>query len=287
MGVVIDGKKIAQEVREKVRLEVVKLSEAGKRSPGLAVVLVGSDAASQVYVRNKTRACERAGMHHIQINLDASTTQKTLQEKIAELNADPAIDGILVQLPLPNSIDEETVLRDILPEKDVDGFHPENMGKLVLGQDGFVPCTPLGIMKMLEVSDIDLNGKEVVVIGRSNIVGKPMALLAVQKASGANGTVTICHSRTPNIADVIRRADVVVAAIGKAGFVTKDMVKEGAVVIDVGINRREDGSLCGDVDYAAVEPIASAITPVPGGVGPMTIAMLLSNTLDACTKRQK
>lgn len=286
MAELISGKDISAKVKEEIKSKVDCLKKEGKRVPGLAVILVGENPASQVYVRNKTRACEKAGFHHRQIDLPGSTSELELIGKINELNEDPEIDGILVQLPLPDHLDEDNILRLINPDKDVDGFHPANLGKLVLGQECFIPCTPLGIMRMLEEKNISMSGKEVVVVGRSNIVGKPMALLAVQKLDGANATVTVCHSRTKDIEQVISRADVIIAAIGRAKFVTKDMVKEGAVVIDVGINRMEDGKLCGDVDFEEVSKVASAITPVPGGVGPMTIAMLLDNTLRSCLKRQ-
>ena len=277
MAQLIDGKKIAAQVREDVKAGTLKLTQAGQRAPGLAVVLVGADPASQVYVRNKTKACEAAGMVHRQINLDATMSQEALLKVIAELNADVAIDGILVQLPLPSHLDSSLVIRNIDPTKDVDGFHPTSMGRLVLGEKGFVPCTPLGVMEMLKAEKIDLSGKNMVIVGRSNIVGKPMALLGLQ----ANATVTVCHSKTKNLREVVAAADVIVAAIGRPKFITADMVKPGAVVIDVGINRLEDGSLCGDVDFEEVQHTCSAITPVPGGVGPMTIAMLMHNTLQS------
>lgn len=277
MPQLIDGKKIALAVREDVKKGVDALLAEGGRAPGLAVVLVGEDPASQVYVRNKTRACEKAGMVHRQISLEASISQEELLKVVQDLNADGAIDGILVQLPLPKHLDSDLIINNIDPTKDVDGFHPESLGRLVLGKDGFVPCTPFGIMEMFKRENIDLQGKNMVVVGRSNIVGKPMAILAMQK--GADATVTVCHSRTKDLADVVAQADVVVGAIGIPKFITADMVKEGAIVIDVGINRLDDGSLCGDVDFDAVADKAAAITPVPGGVGPMTIAMLLSNTL--------
>ena len=277
MANLIDGKKIAAQVRESVKVGTLKLTQAGQRAPGLAVVLVGSDPASQVYVRNKTKACEAAGMVHRQINLDATISQEALLKVIAELNADVAIDGILVQLPLPAHLDSSLVIRNIDPTKDVDGFHPTSMGRLVLGEKGFVPCTPLGVIEMLKSEKIDLSGKNMVIVGRSNIVGKPMALLGLQ----ANATVTVCHSKTKNLREVVAAADVIVAAIGRPKFITADMVKPGAVVIDVGINRLDDGSLCGDVDFEPVQHKCSAITPVPGGVGPMTIAMLMYNTLQS------
>lgn len=282
----IDGKRISALIKDEIAEKISKIKSDGHRVPGLSVILVGEDPASQVYVRNKGIACEKAGMSHQQINLDASTSSEKLRDTIVSLNEDPSVDGILVQLPLPGHINEEEALKWILPEKDVDGFNPVNMGKLVLGQDGFVPCTPYGIMKLLEHSNIDLSGKHVVIVGRSNIVGKPMSMLAVQKAAGANATVTIAHSRTANLEEVVKQADVVVAAIGKSKFIKAEMVKQGAVVIDVGINRDENGKLCGDVDFEEVQHKASFITPVPGGVGPMTIAMLLWNTLKSCQKRQ-
>ena len=275
MATKIDGKRIAAEVRERVKQGVAELNGQGQRAPGLAVVLVGEDPASQVYVRNKTKACEKAGMVHKQINLEATCSQDTLLGVIDDLNKDDSIDGILVQLPLPPHLDSDLVIQNIRPDKDVDGFHPVNMGKLALGEQGFVPCTPLGVIEMLKSEGLDLEGKNMVVVGRSNIVGKPMALLGI----AASATVTVCHSRTQNLKEVVAAADVVVAAIGRPNFITADMIKDGAIVIDVGINRLDSGKLCGDVDYEAVEPKASFITPVPGGVGPMTIAMLLSNTL--------
>ncbi len=275
MATKIDGKRIAAEVRERVRQGVAELSEQGQRAPGLAVVLVGEDPASQVYVRNKTKACEKAGMVHKQLNLEASCSQETLLSVIDDLNKDESIDGILVQLPLPGHLDADLVIQNIRPDKDVDGFHPVNMGNLALGKQGFVPCTPLGVIEMLKSEGISLEGKSMVVVGRSNIVGKPMALLGI----AASATVTVCHSRTQNLKSTVAAADIVVAAIGRPNFITADMVKEGAIVIDVGINRLDTGKLCGDVDYDAVEAKASFITPVPGGVGPMTIAMLLNNTL--------
>lgn len=283
MATILDGKKLALEIREDLRLEVEKFKSEGLRLPGLAVVLVGSDPASQVYVRNKTRACEKAGMVHRQIDLPESVSQSELISVVEELNQDQSIDGILVQLPLPKGLDEQEVIKTISPEKDVDGFHPENIGRLVLGQEAFVPCTPYGIIKMIETLKIDTSGKEMVIVGRSNIVGKPMALLALQR--GIDATVTVCHSKTLDLPGVVKRADIIVAAIGRAKFITAEMVKPGAIVIDVGINRLDDGKLCGDVDYDAIEPICSAITPVPGGVGPMTIAMLISNTVESRKKK--
>ncbi len=280
MAQIIDGKKIAADVRAKIADEAAALKCKGV-TPGLAVIIVGEDPASKVYVRNKHRACEDAGFYSVVIEMPADTEESTLISKIDELAADDKIDGILVQLPLPRHIDEKRVIAAIPPEKDVDAFSFDNVGRIMTGDLRFLPCTPAGIMKMLEYSEIDPAGCECVVVGRSNIVGKPMAMLLL----AANGTVTICHSRTKNLADVTRRADILVAAVGKSRFITADMVKPGAVVIDVGINRTEDGKLCGDVDFDEVSKIAFAITPVPGGVGPMTITMLLSNTLKAAKIR--
>ena len=270
---IIDGKAIAAQCRERVREAVEKM----ERKPSLAVVLVGDDPASAVYVRNKRRDCEEVGIRSVFCQFGADCSEQTLLEKVDQLNRDPDIDGILVQLPLPRQIDEKKVISSIDPLKDVDAFHPVNVGNIMLFRDGFLPCTPAGIMEMLRFEKIDPAGKECVVIGRSNIVGKPMAMLLLR----ADGTVTVCHSRTENLAEVCRRADILVSAVGKAGFVTADMVKPGAVVIDVGMNRDAEGKLCGDVDFEAVKEVAGAITPVPGGVGPMTRAMLLFNTLHA------
>ena len=281
MATLIDGKLISAKVKEEIASEVVSFREEYGRVPGLAVIIVGEDPASQVYVRNKEKACETVGFYSVKMALPAETTEEELLGKIDELNTDPAIDGILVQLPLPRHISEEKVILRIRPDKDVDAFHPYNVGKIMIGDYDFLPCTPAGVMALLERSGIEISGKRCVVIGRSNIVGKPMAMLLLH----ANGTVTICHSRTANLAEVCREADILVVAIGRADFVGADMVKPGAVVIDVGMNRRADGKLTGDVDFDAVEPIASAITPVPGGVGPMTITMLLQNTLTAAKKK--
>ncbi len=288
----IDGKVTAAAIRAEISEEVHSATAAGRRAPGLAVVLVGSDPASQVYVRNKRLACEQAGFHSIQLDLPESTSQEELLARIAELNADPAVDGILCQLPLPSQIKEEAVIHAIDPDKDVDGFHPINAGRLATGQEGFVPCTPLGCQELLRRYEIPTEGRRVVVLGRSNIVGTPMALLMMQKAPWANATVTICHSRTRELAAECARADILVAAIGRARMVTADFVKPGAAVIDVGINRIDDpttksGSrLVGDVDFEAVREKAGWITPVPGGVGPMTIAMLLKNTLTSWRRRE-
>ncbi len=278
MAIILDGKALAAKCKEEVKKEAESLA----RTPGLAVIIVGNNPASRVYVNSKRKDCEECGFLSEEYALPEETTQAALISLIEELNGREDIDGILCQLPLPDGIDEEAVLMAISPEKDVDGFHPMNMGALLVGKDGFLPCTPYGIMEILREYDIDPKGKQCVVIGRSNIVGKPMALLLLQK----HGTVTICHSRTQNLAEVCRTADILVAAVGKVNMVTADMVKPGAVVIDVAMNRNEAGKLCGDVDYPAVKEIASAITPVPGGVGPMTRAMLMKNTLLSAQKRQ-
>lgn len=277
MAKLIDGKSIAASVRADIKSRTAHFIAETGTTPGLAVVIVGEDPASKVYVRNKGRACIEAGFKSVTVEMPENTTMDELLGKIEELKADSTIHGILVQLPLPRHLDEKAVLEAIPPEKDVDAFHVVNTGKIMLGEYSFLPCTPAGVMKLLEYENIDVCGKECVVVGRSNIVGKPMAMLLLH----ANGTVTVCHSRTKDLGEVTRRADILVVAIGKADFITGDMVKEGAVVIDVGMNRRADGKLTGDVDFASVEPKASAITPVPGGVGPMTITMLLENTLTA------
>ena len=278
---ILDGKVLSAEIKEKVARRVAAMKEQGV-IPGLAVILVGNDPASEIYVRNKGKGCEDTGMLSRTIRMDENTTQEALEEEIEKLNRDPAIHGILVQLPLPDHLDEQAALARILPEKDVDGFHLVNAGHLMTGTEGVVPCTPKGALYMIRSEGIDLSGKEAVVIGRSNIVGKPMAMLLLQQ----NCTVTLCHSRTRDLAEHTRRADILVAAVGKAGFVTADMVKPGAVVIDVGINR-VNGKVCGDVDYEGVKEIAGWITPVPGGVGRMTIAMLLANTADAAERTLK
>lgn len=278
MAIILDGKALAAKCKEGVKQEAQSLA----RTPGLAVIIVGNNPASRVYVNSKRKDCEECGFLSEEYALPEETTQAELISLIEELNGRADIDGILCQLPLPEGIDEEAVLMAISPEKDVDGFHPMNMGALLVGKEGFLPCTPYGIMEILREYDIDPKGKRCVVIGRSNIVGKPMALLLLQQ----HGTVTVCHSRTQNLAEVCRTADILVAAVGKVNMVTADMVKPGAVVIDVAMNRNEAGKLCGDVDYPAVEAIASAITPVPGGVGPMTRAMLMKNTLLSAQKRQ-
>lgn len=271
----MDGKMVSAKVRGSILEEVNGLKEKGVR-PGLAVIIVGEDPASKVYVRNKERACEECGFYSEKYALPEETTQEELLGLIDELNHNPRIDGILCQLPVPKHINEQAIIDAISPEKDVDAFHPINVGKIMVGNFDFLPCTPAGVMQLLEEYDIDPNGKNCVVIGRSNIVGNPMAMLLLHK----NGTVTICHSRTKNLKEVCAQADILVAAVGKADFVTADMVKEGAVVIDVGMNRK-DGKLCGDVAFDEVNEKASYLTPVPGGVGPMTITMLMKNTLKA------
>ena len=275
----IDGKVISASVKERVKGEVAKLNQKGI-TVGLAVIIVGEDPASKVYVSNKKKACEALGIISREYALPENTTEQELLDLIKELNADPEINGILCQLPLPKHLDEKLIINSIDPEKDVDAFHPVNVGKIMIGDFYFLPSTPAGVMEMLEYEGIDVTGKNCVVIGRSNIVGKPMNMLLLHK----NGTVTICHSKTKNLAEICKNADILVAAVGRPNFVTADMVKEGAVVIDVGINR-VDGKLCGDVDFENVKDKASAITPVPGGVGPMTIAMLMQNTLTAAKKQ--
>lgn len=277
----INGKEISKKTKDAIKAEIEEIRKTGKRVPKLAVILVGDNPASQVYVRNKEKACAYVGMESLRINKDATLSEEELLKLIDELNHDDSVDGILVQLPLPKTIDEEKVLKAIAPEKDVDGFHPANIAKLFLNEEGFIPCTPYGMMVMLEEIGYDLDGKEVVVVGRSNIVGKPVALLALHH----NATVTIAHSHTKNLQEVTSRADVLIAAIGKAKFFTADYVKEGAVVLDVGMNRDENEKLCGDVDFDDVKEKVSAITPVPGGVGPMTIAMLMKNTLLSYKRR--
>ncbi len=280
MAKLIDGKKIAAEVRSEIAKETDAFKEEYGYAPGLTVIIVGEDPASQVYVRNKKRACEEVGFASRVIEMPESTTEAELLAQIDALVKDDSVHGILVQLPVPKHISDEAILKAIPPHKDVDAFHTENVGRIMIGDFDYLPCTPAGVMELLRYEGIDPSGKECVVVGRSNIVGKPMAMLLLH----ANGTVTIAHSRTKDLADVTRRADILVVAVGRAEFITGDMVKEGAVVIDVGMNRKADGKLCGDVDFATVEPKASAITPVPGGVGPMTITMLLRNTLTAAKK---
>jgi methylenetetrahydrofolate dehydrogenase (NADP+)/methenyltetrahydrofolate cyclohydrolase len=276
---ILDGKALAQKVRKDVAAEVARLKAENGVVPGLTVVLVGENPASQVYVRNKQSACEAAGMHGTIERLAADTSEATLLATIDRLNADPAVHGMLVQLPLPSQINERAVIERIDPLKDVDGFHPVNVGLLTIGMPRFVPCTPLGIQEMLIHYGVETRGAHAVILGRSQIVGKPMALLLVQKGIGGDSTVTICHTGTRDAAAETRRADILIAAIGRPEAVQADWIKPGAVVIDVGMNRRSDGSLCGDVHYPGAAEVASLITPVPGGVGPMTVAMLLRNTL--------
>jgi methylenetetrahydrofolate dehydrogenase (NADP+)/methenyltetrahydrofolate cyclohydrolase len=277
----LDGKQLAQTMQAEIAVGVQDHLRAHGVRPGLAAVLVGDNPASQIYVRNKRKACAKAGMESWLHELPAQTTQTELLDLVARLNADPKVHGILVQLPLPRQIDEAAVIRAVAPLKDVDCFHPENVGLLAAGQPRFLPCTPHGVQQLLIRNGVDLDGAHVVIVGRSNIVGKPLALMLMQKAAGANATVTVCHSRSRDIGDLTRSAGVVVVAIGSVRFLKADMVRPGAVVVDVGMNRLPDGSLCGDVDYEAVRAVAARITPVPGGVGPMTITMLLYNTLHA------
>ncbi len=272
---VIDGKKISQEIKDELREKAARMREQGIERT-LAVIQVGADPASSVYVRNKKKACEYVGIRSLSYELPEETGEEELLGIIRELNEREDVNGILVQLPLPSHIDEERVLLAISPEKDVDGFHPVNVGNLSIGRPGYVSCTPAGVIQLLKRSGISIQGKECVVLGRSNIVGKPMAMLLLQE----NGTVTVCHSRTENLREITRRADILVAAVGKPGMVDETYVKDGAVVIDVGIHRNEDNKLCGDVDFESVAPKTSYITPVPGGVGPMTIAMLMANCVE-------
>ena len=276
MAKIISGKEVSARVKAEVKAECDKLKEKGI-TPGLAVIIVGDDPASRVYVNNKKKACAEVGFVSEEYALPADTTEEQLLELVDELNKKDTIHGILCQLPLPSHLDEKAVINAISPEKDVDAFHPSNVGKIMIGDYTFLPCTPAGVMEMIHFSGIEVSGKNCVVIGRSNIVGKPMAMLLLHE----NGTVTICHSRTKNLKEICSQADILVAAVGRPNFVTADMVKDGAVVLDVGINRLKSGKLCGDVDFEAVEKKASFITPVPGGVGPMTIAMLMKNTLSA------
>lgn len=276
MAKIIDGKAVSASVKEAVAKEVAALKEQGV-SVGLAVVIVGDDPASRVYVNNKKKACGACGIESFEYALPGDTAEEELLALVEKLNADPKVNGILVQLPLPRQIDEHKVIAAISPKKDVDAFHAVNVGKIMIGDFDFLPCTPAGCMDLIDSTGVSVEGKRCVVIGRSNIVGKPMAMLLLHR----NGTVTICHSRTKNLKEICREADILVAAVGRANFVTADMVKEGAVVIDVGMNRLESGKLCGDVDFEAVSQVAGWITPVPGGVGPMTIATLMRNTLTA------
>lgn len=279
MTKIIDGKAISMQIKEELKKEAASLKEQGKNVT-LAVIQVGDNPASCVYVRNKKKGCEYIGIGSLSYELKEETTQEELLSLIRELNAREDVNGILVQLPLPAHIDEDTVIREIDPKKDVDGFHPQSVGALCIGQPGFVSCTPAGIIELLKRSGIPLEGKECVILGRSNIVGKPMALLMLRE----NATVTIAHSKTKNLAEVTKRADILIVAIGKPKMITREYVKEGAVVIDVGINRDQNNKLCGDVDFDDVAPVCSAITPVPGGVGPMTIAMLLNNCMESVRK---
>lgn len=276
MTQVIDGKKISQEIKDELREKVVSLKNEGKEA-ALAVILVGNDPASTVYVGNKKKACEYIGIRSQSYELPEDTSEDELLELIEKLNQDDSVNGILVQLPLPEHISEDKIIRAISPLKDVDGFHPQNVGKLVIGEEGFVPCTPAGIILLLKRSGIEIEGKNCVVVGRSNIVGKPMALLMLRE----NATVTVAHSRTRNLKEICRQADILIVAIGKPQFITAEYIKEGAVVIDVGIHRDENNKLCGDVKYDEVAEHTSAITPVPGGVGPMTIAMLMHNCVES------
>ena len=276
MAHIINGKEIAQTIKDEMRLEVEELKKVGK-SCCLAVIQVGNDPASSVYVSNKKKACEYIGIDSLSFELPEETTEEELLQVIDKLNMDEAVHGILCQLPLPRHINEKTILNRISPKKDVDGFHPQNVGALVVGDFGFVSCTPAGIIELLKRSNVEIEGKNCVVIGRSNIVGKPMALLMLRE----NATVTICHSKTKNLKDICKEADILIVAIGKPKYVNKDYIKTGAVVIDVGIHRDENNKLCGDVDFDDVEGLCSAITPVPGGVGPMTICMLMKNCLEA------
>ena len=279
MTKIIDGKAISMQIKEEIKKEAASLKEQGKNVT-LAVIQVGDNPASCVYVRNKKKGCEYIGIGSLSYELKEETTQEELLSLIRELNAREDVNGILVQLPLPAHIDEDTVIREIDPKKDVDGFHPQSVGALCIGQPGFVSCTPAGIIELLKRSGVSLEGKECVILGRSNIVGKPMALLMLRE----NAMVTIAHSRTKNLAEVTKRADILIVAIGKPKMITREYVKEGAVVIDVGINRDQNNKLCGDVDFDDVAPVCSAITPVPGGVGPMTIAMLLNNCMESVRK---
>lgn len=282
MAKIIDGKKISTQIKDELKEKVKELKEAGTEVC-LAVIQVGNNPASTVYVGNKKKACEYVGIKSLAYELPEETTEKELLELIESLNDREDVNGILVQLPLPAHIDEDKVIKTITPAKDVDGFHPQSVGALSIGQPGFVSCTPAGIIQLLKRSDIEIDGKECVIIGRSNIVGKPMAMLLLRE----NGTVTVCHSHTPDLKSVAKRADILVVAIGKSKFVNADYVKEGATVIDVGMDRDENGKLCGDVDFESVKDIAGAITPVPGGVGPMTIAMLMNNCVESAIRDMK
>ncbi len=279
MAKILDGKAVSQRIKDELKIEVENIKAKGI-NPGLAVVIVGDNPASRVYVNSKKKACAEIGIASFEYALEESTTEEELLALVRKLNDDSTVNGILVQLPLPKHINEETIINAITPEKDVDAFHPVNVGKIMIGNFDFLPCTPAGVMELIKESNIDLEGKKCVVVGRSNIVGKPQSMLLLHK----NATVTICHSRTKNLAEECRQADVLVVAVGKANMITGDMIKEGAVVIDVGMNRLPDKKLCGDVDFESVSKVASYITPVPGGVGPMTIATLMKNTVTAAKK---
>ncbi|MDE5861256.1 MAG: bifunctional methylenetetrahydrofolate dehydrogenase/methenyltetrahydrofolate cyclohydrolase FolD [Ruminococcus sp.] len=281
MAQIINGKEVSATVKAEVAEETARLRDEKGLKVGLAVVIVGNNSASRVYVNNKKKACEEVGFQSFEYALDENTTQEQLLDLVNVLNRDDRVNGILVQLPLPAHIDETAVINAISPEKDVDAFHPVNVGHIMIGNYSFLPCTPAGVMRLIESTGTDITGKQCVVIGRSNIVGKPQAMLLLQK----NGTVTICHSKTKNLKEICLNADILVVAIGRAKFITGDMVKEGAVVIDVGMNRDENGKLCGDVDFESAEKKAAYITPVPGGVGPMTISMLMKNTLTAAKQQ--
>lgn len=283
MAQIIDGKAVSAQVKADIAKEAAQLKEQHGITIGLAVVIVGDDPASRIYVNNKKKACEAVGFESYEYALGADTTEEELLALIDKLNHDDKVHGILVQLPLPKHLDEKTVINNISPEKDVDAFHPINVGKIMIGDYSFLPCTPAGVMELIASTGVEVAGKECVVVGRSNIVGKPMSMLLLHKS----GTVTICHSKTADLAQACRRADILVAAVGVPKLITGDMIKEGAVVIDVGMNRLENGKLCGDVDFETAEQKASFITPVPGGVGPMTIAMLMKNTLTAAKNTVK
>lgn len=282
MAIIIDGKLVAQEVKAKVSKKVKELQENGI-TPGLAVIIIGNNPASRIYVNNKKKACAEVSIYSKEYTLPDTTSQKELIELISKLNNDDSINGILVQLPLPNHINEKAIIEAIDPLKDVDAFHEINVGKIMIGEYDLLPCTPAGIIELLNSQNIEIEGKHCVVVGRSNIVGKPMAMLLLHR----NGTVTICHSKTKNLKEICKNADILIAAVGKAKFITSDMVKKGAVVIDVGMNKDENSKLCGDVDFDNVKKIASYITPVPGGVGPMTIAMLMKNTVTAASLQNR
>ncbi|MBO5221791.1 MAG: bifunctional methylenetetrahydrofolate dehydrogenase/methenyltetrahydrofolate cyclohydrolase FolD [Clostridia bacterium] len=276
MAEIISGTALAAKIRAELKLETDELKKAGI-TPGLAVVLVGEDPASKVYVRNKTKACEEIGFYHEQYNLPATISEEEILDLVDTLNRSAKIHGILIQAPLPKGLDFKNIIDHIDPNKDVDAFHPYNVGKIMIGDFEFLPCTPAGVMELIHEAGVSVEGKNCVVVGRSNIVGKPQAMLLLKE----NGTVTVCHSKTPNLADFTRNADILVSAVGRAGLITGDMIKPGATVVDVGMNRNEEGKLVGDVDFSSVEPVAGYLTPVPGGVGPMTITMLMKNTLKA------